>query len=93
MVITNCSDQITSVEEVGRLGRSDHSRNFIEIDLDTKEQENKTTGRAWRRADLEGMRNLLRQNRWSELLRTGTVNDAWEMLSAKLEDAVEGLYR
>ena len=89
LVITNCGDKVIAVEEAGRLGRSDHSMLVVEIDIEPSKSDGIKTWRAWRRADWEGMKNLLQQTGWSEMLRRGTVNGAWEVLTEKLNEAVE----
>ena len=40
----------------------------------------------WSRADWEGMKNMIRQQRWSMLSR-GTLNEAWKELTNRIEEA------
>ena len=62
LVLAN-HDDIVSVEEIGRLGRSDHSIIKIEIQAVPLREEISENSRGWRRADWEGMKKLLSQNR------------------------------
>ena len=87
LIITNCGDKIISVEDAGKLGRSDHCILMIEIGMDLGKNMPERKCMAWNRADWDGMRDLLRQSRWSEILRRGTVDEAWGILAAKITAA------
>ena len=89
LVVTNCSNKIISVEDVGRLGKSDHCILMTEIDIAQEGKCQAEVRHVWRRANWTAMKLLLRQIRWQNILLKGTVDDAWNALIREIENIVD----
>ncbi len=59
-MITNIPERVEQVEEVGRLGRSDHVVIVTKVMMEVSVVEDKGTVPDWRKADWDRMREELR---------------------------------
>lgn len=89
LVLTNSPERIVSVDDIGRLGRSDHV--IIEIVglVDEGRRCEEKLTRNWRRADWDSIRKELQVVRWQRELAKGTVQDSWQLFRRIITDTVE----
>jgi hypothetical protein len=89
LVVTNCPDRILTVNEAGRLGRSDHE--MIVLELLNEIEKSTETGRQrkivnWRRGDYSGMKQFFLNYQWR---LNGTVTDDWNEFKNVINYLVE----
>ena len=74
LVLTNIPERITDVQDVGRLGRSDHVMIMTKVSV-KKEQKTEREGLPdWRKADWDSMRKSLGKEDWRLLLQGTSVD-------------------
>jgi len=89
LVLTNCPERIVSVEDIGRLGRSDHViMEIVGMVGASKSQEDKRTLN-WKKADWDTMREELRLTNWRKEIASRSVHESWDLLTGKLTGMVE----
>jgi hypothetical protein len=86
-IITNCPEKVLTVSDGGRLGKSDHCIILAEVECDIRRRVKVQKTLNWSRANFEGMRRELEAVDWKEVIRAGTVNDAWSALKERLQAA------
>jgi hypothetical protein len=86
LVITNCPHKILSVQESGRLGRSDHE--MIKLEILNNEQEKRIPKKFldWKKCDYNAMREFLTGYRWR---MDGTAETDWMEFKTVIERLVE----
>ena len=89
LVLTNSPERIVDVYEAGRLGRSDHVMIATRVSVGKEREEENEEMPNWRKADWDSMRNSLAAENWNNLLAEKSVNQAWAVLTEKLQKAVE----
>ena len=90
LVITNSPELVTSLEEEGRLGRSDHV--LLEMEIGVENRTVSEDGKEfldWKKADWNQIREDIGQEDWRSELEGKTANEAWEKLKEKLKRTVE----
>ena len=90
LVITNSPELVDSLEEEGRLGRSDHVIMEMEIGVENRsEEEDGKEYNDWKKADWNQIRRDIGREDWRRTMEGKTVNEAWELLKKKLEETTE----
>lgn len=78
LVITNCPDIIVAVEDVGRLGTSDHVMINVTIGVGLKNTIPGEKRLNWNRANFGEIRQELAEIDWKRKLKYGKADDNWE---------------
>ena len=79
LVITNSPELVTSLEEEGRLGRSDHV--LLEMEIGVENRTVSEDGKEfldWKKADWNQIREDIGQEDWRRELEGKTANEAWK---------------
>ena len=81
-------NKVFNVENIGNLGNSDHA--IVKIELTTSSKFNATTElvRDWRKGDVEGLEEELKNVNFRELFQGKNANSAWIELKDKIEDTI-----
>ena len=87
LIITNMASQVISVFDDGKLGKSDHSIIIAEIKATKMLKKNKERTPNWNKADYHSIRTYLKHVNWDQLFENKTVEQAWEALKGKLNEA------
>ena len=77
-----------SLEEGGRLGKSDHVILEMEIGVENRREEDEKEYHDWRKADWHQIRRDIREEDWRREMEGKTVDGAWKHLK-KMEETVE----
>jgi hypothetical protein len=85
LFITNCPHRVLSVEDVGRLGRSDHCVILMEMECAVKRKVNFQPSKNWSSANFEGMRRQIEKVNWARRLDNMCTEDAWNAFKVKLQ--------
>jgi Reverse transcriptase (RNA-dependent DNA polymerase)/Endonuclease-reverse transcriptase len=88
LILTNVPEKIVSVNDVGRLGSSDHHMILSEISINAKESTETGMVRNWWKADWAAMKDKLAANSWTELASMD-ADAAWTTFRGKIEEAVD----
>ena len=80
---------IRNVEVEERFGTSDHCIIKFEIVLQNEEKTWKTKYRDYRKADFTSIIEELKEAEWGNGAESQCVEDKWELLKSKINDAVE----
>ena len=90
LVITNCPDKVLEVDDVGRLGKSDHCMISITVECQPREVKEKENVRYnWKRADMPAIRSELEGMDWERELSRRTMEEGWTWFREQLQNAVE----
>jgi hypothetical protein len=88
LLITNCPERILDIEDVGRLGRSDHSILSIIIESQLPEQHSERERLNWNKADVEGLRGQLKSTDWSDRFREKSMEESWTQFRGVLKESI-----
>jgi len=89
LVLTNAPETVTSVEEKGRVGKSDHSVILTVMNLGVNKERREGVVRNWKRVNWDGIREGLQRTRWPVDDNETTTEEAWGRLREKLDKLVE----
>ena len=87
LVLTNVPERVHEVEEVGRLGASDHGAILTKVGTGVKKEKN-VVKYLWGKADWAAMEADLERENWQEL-DSLDAEVAWKKLKEKLNSMVE----
>jgi len=87
LVLTNVPDRVTSISDVGRLGKSDHV--MLEILAGKSCEVSRRTVKSWNKADWNSIRRETAEVPWRTILAQGTVQEAWDIFKNHIEDLVK----
>jgi hypothetical protein len=79
LVLTNVPDRVTSISDVGRLGKSDHVMLEVEILAGKSCEVSRRTVKSWNKADWNSIRRETAEVPWRAILDQGTVQEAWDI--------------
>jgi hypothetical protein len=77
LLLTNISENIFNVEDLGNLGNSDHSIIKIELEFSPKFNKSEQLVRDWRKGDEIGLCNFFSEIDFEQLLQNKDANDSW----------------
>ena len=89
LVLTNCPDKIISINDGGRVGKSDHCILNIEVKVKTVRRIVKTTRSNWTKADIVGLKRFLSEINWHQEMASSSVERLWATFKRILESAME----
>ena len=81
------ASQVVSVFDDGKLGRSDHSIIIAELKVTKMLKKNRDRTLNWAKADYKSIREYLKHINWYQLFSNKSVEEAWEALKEKLNEA------
>ena len=89
LLITNMANDIISVYDDGKLGKSDHC--IVMTEIVTQKVKNKGPKKApnWTKADFLGIRSYLANIDWDTLMENRSAEEAWTILREKINTATE----
>jgi Endonuclease-reverse transcriptase len=88
LLLTNTPDRVQEVENVGRLGSSDHYMLSVTMQVGKKRECSDRLVKNWWKADWTKMREELSAENWS-CTETMSAEEAWQHLRGKLERLIE----
>jgi len=89
LVLTNCPDRFVSINDIGRLGRSDHSMIFITLFCPMQLNKSLRHVYLWHRADVGRLRETVNSHDWPNLLHDLEVEEAWSLFKSIITSATE----
>ncbi len=89
LLITNCPDRIIDINDIGRLGKSDHVVLVVQLDVGLLENKLEDNPLNWRRADFEGIRREMGETNWNVELQVRPMKEAWNWFSERLGAMIE----
>ena len=89
LLITNMANNIISVYDDGKLGKSDHC--ILMTEITTQKVKNRAPRKAtnWTKADFPGIRSYLANIDWDTLMENKSSEEAWTILREKINTATE----
>lgn len=92
LMLTDCPEKVIAINEIGKLGSSDHFMIELILDVQTTVVAKQSGGKCWNRANFDAIRSDLREEDWDRLKEHGTVEGMWVdfrlMLSATVNKNV-----
>jgi Reverse transcriptase (RNA-dependent DNA polymerase)/Endonuclease-reverse transcriptase len=88
LILTNVPERVVSIENVGRLGSSDHCMISAAVRVGKHKEQQAGTVRNWWRADWSSMKRELAEVDWTELDGLET-DEAWTFFRDKLDMVVD----
>ncbi len=76
LVLSNCPEKILDIEDVGRLGRSDHCMLKVVIEFNPSTTEKPAPRFNWSKADTETMKRDISDVNWRLQLEDRTVEES-----------------
>jgi len=89
IVLTNSQNVVRSIEERGRLGRSDHTMMEIELEVTVKRKAGQEQMRNWKKANWEEIKRGLREQEWPTEEDQCTTEHSWQQLRTVIDKLVE----
>jgi hypothetical protein len=89
LVLSNCPEKILDIEDVGRLGHSDHCMLKVVIEFNPSTTERPAPRFNWSKADTETMKRDISEVNWRLELEDRTVEESWRFFRKKLSETVE----
>jgi hypothetical protein len=89
LVITNCAERVIDIEDVGRLGRSDHCMICVTVECKTDTRCSEGTRYNWSKANKEAMALDLERTDWRLGLDWRTTEDGWRFMKSILGETID----
>ena len=89
LILTNRPDQIRSVDDIGRLGDSDHSILKVQIEANLRYSETNQKIPVWRKANVQAMKEDMDCINWTQEISSRSVNNGWEFFKAVVTETME----
>ena len=88
LVLTNVPEKVTDIENVGRLGRSDHVMLMVKLEVRAQEAPSIQTVPNWSKADWVGLRRSVEEADMVTKMERATAGEAWDIFKNSLLSAV-----
>ena len=88
MLLTNIPERVLNVQEMGRLGHSDHVMILATVAVGGNAQTSVTTQQDWNRADWDSIRQEIAGVDWRSRLDTRSAEESWEIFRDTIHEAV-----
>ena len=88
LILTNAPDNVLGIDEVGRLGKSDHSMITLEIMCDVSKPREGQLRYLWHKMDSDKLNGSLEGVEWNKLDNL-TVEEAWDTFRESVKEAVD----
>ena len=89
LIITNMANDIISVNNEGKLGKSDHCIIMTEVLTSKVAMKKSKVSPNWSKADFHGIRSYLADTDWDSLLQNKSADEAWNILKNKINTATD----
>jgi len=89
LLITNIPERVSSIEEAGRLGKSDHEMLLVKLEVDGRRESVKKSVPNWRLADWQGIKQKISDVNWRTTFSNKTTCQMWDTFSSTVNDAVK----
>ena len=89
LIITNMANDIISVNNEGKLGKSDHCIIMTEVLTSKVAMKKSKVSPNWSKADFHGIRSYLADTDWDSLLQNKSAEEAWNILKNKINTATD----
>ena len=89
LVLTNNPDIVILTEDCGRLGTSDHSMIYIELNCTINNQGNQESRRHWRGGDYDQIKQDIENVSWEEELLHLDTEQAWNYFTSIVNRSIE----
>ena len=88
LILTNIPERISDVEDIGRLGHSDHVMLMAKVEVSSKSATQGKEQLDWARADWDSMRDRVAEVDWGRELEGVETEEAWSIFKEKIHQAV-----
>ena len=89
VVLTNVPERIFDVEDVGRLGKSDHCMLSTKVNIANKETVKYSPRQNWAKANWAAMEEDLERVDWARKFHSKGAEEAWTILQEKIHAVVQ----
>ena len=89
LVLTNVPEQVTEIENVGRLGRSDHVMLLVKLQVAAQEAPTSQMVPNWHKADWDGLKRSVTEADMVARMDGATAAQAWDIFKGSILQAVE----
>lgn len=86
LVITDEADMISDIEDIGKLGNSDHNALLWNTQISTDNIKNRQQVYDYSKANVAAIKSELQVIDWSHLFSNLPVDDCWKVFKGKLQD-------
>ena len=89
VIITNVPERVVEVEDVGRLGKSDHCMVSAKVNIMNKVPVRQSEPQNWARANWQEMERDLDRVDWAKRFQKAGAEEAWTILKEKINATVK----
>ena len=90
-LVLSQGEDVLSVEDVGKLGSSDHTMMVINVKGEIDQPSSDKVCKDWNKADFDGMNEFLAETDWVNLLNSDDIETDWTTFKEKIFEA-EAIY-
>ena len=89
LVITNCTERVIDIEDMGRLGRSDHCMICVTVECKPDVRCSEGTRYNWSKANKDAIARDLESTDWRLELDWRTTEDGWRFMKSILGETID----
>ena len=89
LILTDSPEKVLSVEDYGKLSKSDHNMLLIEICADNNFEQDETFVYDWNRMDLDAFKTGLDDVNWEGEFANLNKEKSWSYLKVRIDNLVE----
>ena len=89
LILTNVPGMLSDIEDMGRLGRSDHVMLLMKLETSARGAPTEQMVPNWRRADWDGLKKCVGEADMVEKMEAASAEQAWNILKSSILSAVE----
>jgi Endonuclease-reverse transcriptase len=88
LVLSNCPEKISTVNDMGCLGSSDHCMIMLKLEI-SKPRIEQAPYYLWKKGKYDEIKDELRTINWDEKFSGATASEAWDIFKAKMLNLVD----
>jgi hypothetical protein len=88
LLITNCPERVLDIQDIGRLGKSDHCMISFSVECNPFIRKDKEVRLNWSRANIPAIRQDLEAIHWTAEMTTKSVEEGWKFVRKTLEESI-----
>ncbi len=89
LVLTNIPERIISIEEMGRLGSSDHEMIRVTVGMQNRQDDNEKCGLNWKKANWSSIKEDTARIERRQALQGRSAEEMWTIFRSEVEEIVK----
>ena len=86
VILTDIPNRVLNIEDIGRIGKSDHVMILCDIRCDKINNESCQDVPDWKKADIQGAKDFLSEIDWHRAINHLNTDEAWSFFTSKIEE-------